>query len=256
MFKKHSVWLVLVLLALPAVPGHAEETVDDIIAAYVETIGGAQAVKAAQSKRMAGTMSMAGTQAPVNIEQKRPQKFRQEIEIQGMTMITAFDGEQAWGVMPMMGKTEAELLGEDQRKLIEVQSDFDGALVDYKEKGHQVELVAKEEVEGTEAYKLKVTMKNGSVLYMYLDTEYYLPFQIQSRIKIQGNEANVTVKLGDYKEVGGILMPYSVEQLIEGAPAGINLTFDKIETNVEVDDARFAMPVKEEAKEEGEKQEG
>ena len=244
MSKKHSVWLVL--MALLAVPGQAEETVDDIIAHNLETIGGEEALKAVETMRMTGTMSMGGMQVPVTIEQKRPGKFRMEMEMQGMKIVTAYDGEQAWGVMPMMGKTEPELLGEDQRKQIENRSEFDGPLVDYKEKGNQVELVGKEDVEGTEAYKLKVTRKSGDVEYVYLDTEYFLPFQTEARISMQGNETNVTVKLGDYQEVGGILMPYSIEQVLEGAPTGANMTFDKIEVNVGIDDSKFTLPAKEE----------
>jgi len=255
MSRKHSIWLVLVLMTLPAVPGQAEETADDVIAHYVETIGGEEALKAVETMRMSGTMSMSGMQAPMTIEQKRPNKFRMEMEIQGMKIIQAFDGEKAWGVMPMMGTTEPELLSEDLQNQLEGQAEFDGPLVDYKEKGHQVELVGKEEVEGTEAYKLKVTRKNGDVVDVYLDTEYYLPFQMRAKVNMQGNEVNVTTKLGDYQEIGGILVPHSYEQVFEGVPAGANMTFDKVEVNVGVDDARFTLPAKEEAKEEG-KEEG
>jgi len=254
MIKKHFVWLVL--MALLAVPGQAEETVDDIIAHHVETIGGKDALKAVTTMRMTGTMSMGGMQVPVTIEQKRPRMFRMEMEMQGMKIITAYDGEKAWGVMPMMGKTEPELLGEDQRKQMESQSEFDGPLVDYEEKGNQVELVGKEDVEGTEAYKLKVTRKSGDVMYLYLDTEYFLPFQTEARISMQGNEMNVTTKLGDYQEVGGILVPYSFEQVFEGAPTGANVTFDKVEVNVDIDDTKFTLPEKKEAKEEEGQKEG
>jgi len=254
MIKKQFMWLAA--LALLAVPGQAEETVDDIIAHHVETIGGKDALKAVKTMRMTGTMSMGGMQVPVTIEQKRPRMIRMEMEMQGMKIITAYDGERAWGVMPMMGKTEPELLSEDQRKQMENQGEFDGPLVDYKEKGNQVELVGKEDVEGTEAYKLKVTRKSGDVVYLYLDTEYFLPFQTETRITMQGNEMNVTTKLGDYQEVGGILVPHSVEQVFEGAPAGANITFDKVEVNVDIDDSTFALPEKKEANEEEGQKEG
>lgn len=254
MTVKHYLWLVL--LALLVVPVQAEESVDDIIAHHVETLGGREALDAVKSMRISGTMSMGGMEAPVTIEQKRPHSFRMEMEMQGMRIITAYDGAKAWGVMPMMGKTEPELLSEDQRKQLESQSEFDGPLVDYKEKGHQVELVGKEDVEGTEAYKLKVTRGNGDVVYYFLDSEYYLPFQTQARIKVQGNEVNVTTKLGDYKEVGGILVPHSYEQSFEGVPQGASMTFQQIEVNVEIDDQQFAMPEKEEKEEGKEKQEG
>lgn len=245
--KKHYLWPLL--LALLVVPAQAEESVDDIIAHHIETLGGEEALDAVHSMRISGKMNMGGMEVPMTIEQKRPDKVRMDMQIQGMTMTRAYDGEHAWGVMPMMGQTEPDLLGEDERKQLVEMSEFDGPLVDYKEKGHQVELLGKEEVEGTEAYKLKVTRSSGDVIYYYLDSEYYLPFQTESRMKMQGNEIKVTTKLGDYQEVGGILMPYSFEQIFEGAPAGANMQIEKIDVNIELDDSKFTMPPKEEKKE-------
>ena len=44
---------------------------------------------------------------------------------------------------------------------------MEGPLVDYRRKGHKVELLGKEKVEGVDAYKLKLTLKGGEVKYIY-----------------------------------------------------------------------------------------
>ena len=48
--------------------------------------------------------------------------------------------------------------------------------------------------------------------------------------------------LGDYKEVGGWYLPFSVESGVKGNPNRSKVTYEKIEANVALDDSRFAKP--------------
>jgi outer membrane lipoprotein-sorting protein len=243
MFKKQFVWLLL--SAMPAVPAVAEQlTLDEIVAKHVESLGGMDALKAVKSARMSAKFNMGGMELPVTMVFKRPSKLRVETEFQGMKVIQAYDGETGWAVVPMMGSTEPTKMADDQLKQMQEQSDFDGPLVDYAKKGHTVELLGKEDVEGTEAYKLEVIKQNGDVLQMYLDSEYFLVFKQEGRVNVQGQEVNATTHLSEYKEVGDILLAHSIEVTPEGAPSGIQITFSDVELNVEVDDAQFAFPEK------------
>lgn len=248
---RHSL-VVATLAAAVALPATADDTVkapavslDEIIATNIESRGGREAMDAAKAARMNGKMAMGpGMEAPFTITFKRPGMLRMEFEIQGMTGIQAYDGENAWGIMPFMGQTEPAALADDQLKQLQDQADFDGPLVDYEEKGHKVEYLETLEVDGTEAHKIKITKKNGDVMTSYLDTEYCLEFKQESRTSIQGNEMNVVIEIGDYKQVGDLMLPHSFNQTIEGAPAGQAITIEKIELNPEVDDSTFAMPEK------------
>lgn len=235
--------LSLAPLCCPAVVGAGEpKTADDVIAKYIEAIGGREKLDSVKTVRMTGKMmAMGGMEIPSTIETKRPNKVRFEFTFQGMTGVRAFDGETGWFTMPFMGKTEPEKMPPDQIKQILDQADMDGPLVDYNKKGHEVELVGKEDVEGTQAYQLKVTKKGGEIEHHFLDAEYFLPIQVKGKYKMQGTELEYTVIPGNYKEVNGLLYAHSVEQRME--PMGGNsMTFEKIEVNVELDDDRFAMP--------------
>lgn len=243
MFKKQFVWLLLsALLAVPAVA--QDMTVDEIIAKNVETRGGMDALKAVKSARTSANISMGGMEMPLSIVFKRPQKIRVDMEIQGMKVVQAFDGETGWTVMPMMGSTEPSRMADDQLTQMKQQSDWDGPLVDYREKGHTVELVGKEDVEGTEAYKLKVTMENGDESHFYLDTDHFLIFKQEGRTNMNGMEVNATTTFSNYKEVGDVVLAFSTEIVAEGAPTGIVFTVNEVELNIDVDDARFAFPEK------------
>src|SRR5438132_1404188 len=101
-----------------------------------------------------------------------------------------------------------------------------------------------DEVEGTDTYKLKVTLANGETRYFYMDTDYYVPIKIETKRIVRGNEIEFETVLGDYKEVAGWYMPYSIEVGAKGSQFKQKIAYDKIEANVPVDDSRFAMPKK------------
>jgi len=235
--------LTLTLIALPAA---AELSLDEILATNLESKGGKESLDALKSVQIEGRLSIQpGMEAPITIQMKRPNHFRMEFSLQGMTGIQAFDGETGWQVMPFGGSSEPEkMTGEDLEGMME-QADFDGPLINYKEKGHKVELLGTEEVDGTEAYKLKLTLSNGSESTLFLDTEYCLEMKTVSKREVQGMSIEVEQVLGDYKEVAGTMMAHSMTQKMQGQP-GPSLTFETVTANVEIDGDRFAMPAVEE----------
>jgi outer membrane lipoprotein-sorting protein len=232
---------VVALLALPAV---AEDlTLDQVLANHYEALGGLDAIKGMDTATFVGRMAMGpGAEAPFKMFFKRPMMARMEFTMQGMTGIQAYDGETAWMIMPFMGKSDPEVMAEDQAKNMQEQADIDGPLVDWQDKGHKVELIGLEDVDGTEAYKIRVDLANGDVRYHYLDSEYFITIKQEGKTTMQGNEVEFEAILSDYKEVGGLMFPHSVESKPKGAPAGQVITIDEIEVGIEVSDDLFAMP--------------
>jgi hypothetical protein len=236
-----------VLLATPV----AAQTLDEIIAKHLEARGGEEKLKALGSLRATGKMSMGpGMEAPFTFEWLKPNSIRMEITLQGMTLVQAFDGKSGWSINPFQGKKDPEPMSADDLKDVEDEADILGVLVDWKQKGHQVELVGKESVEGTQAYKLKVLKKNGDTEIIYLDADAYLPFKEEGKRKIRGQEIEFETSVGDYKEVGGLVFAHSFDSKPKGAPQGQVMTLDKIELGVDVPAVDFVMPEvkKEEAK--------
>jgi hypothetical protein len=234
----------LAILALPTVCASAQ-TADDILAKYVKTIGGMEKIQSVKALRRTGkVIAGGGFEIPIVEENKRPNLVRQDITIQGLTGTNAYDGKNGWKIAPWQGKKDAETMGEGELKSIIDSSDFDGPLLNYKQKGNKVEYVGMDEVEGTDTYKLKVTMANGEVRYYYMDTDYYVPIKIDTKRMIRGAEVEFETVLGDYKEVDGWYIPYSVEVGAKGNPFKQKIAYEKIEANVAIEDGRFAMPKK------------
>ena len=234
--------LTLAGLAVLAAPLQAQTT-DEIIAKYLTNVGGMDKIQAVTTLRRTGKIVLGGGfEAGVIQESKRPNKLRQEFVFQGMTGVNAYDGKTGWKIEPWQGKKDPEALSEEEMKQIVEDADFDEPLVNYRQKGNKVEFVGTEQVEGTDVYKLKVTLASGDLRYYYMDTDHYVPIKIDIKRMIRGAEQEFETTLGDYKAVAGWYLPYSIETTRKGSEDTQKITFEKIEANVPVDDGRFAKP--------------
>jgi outer membrane lipoprotein-sorting protein len=234
--------LVALGLALVAAQGSAQ-TLDEILAGHYKALGGLDKVKAVKSMRLTGEMTVGpGILAPFTLEMKRPNRMRIDITIQGMTGTQAYDGETAWMQMPFMGKKDPEPMPAEEAKDAAEQADMDGVLVDSAAKGHKVELVGKESVDGADAWKLKVTTKGGDVVTIYLEADSLLQIRSERKRTIRGSEMEFEQSIGDYKAVDGLMLPHSFESGPKGAPTRQKMTVTKVEMNPAIDDAKFKMP--------------
>jgi outer membrane lipoprotein-sorting protein len=225
------------LQALPA------RSADEIVARYVKAIGGMEKLSAIKTLKRSGKFtSPGGSEARVVQENKRPDRVRQELTQQGMVGVTAYDGTTGWKIEPWRGKKDVESLGENELKAILEDADFDGPLVGYREKGNQVELAGAEPIEGTDTYKLKVTLKNGDVLFYFMDAEFFVPIKIERKRIVRGAERESETMLGDYKEVAGVYYPHSYESGAKGNANRAKTVYDRIEANVPLDDSEFKPP--------------
>lgn len=234
-----SVGLTALAAALPA----PAQTVDEVLARHLEARGGQAAVDAFTSLRARGRAVFGGgAEAPFTYEWKRPDRFRFELTLGGTTEIDACDGETCWIVEPPE-QPQPGPMPPQQRMMLNDAVDILGPLVGPQAKGHTVALLGREEVEGTPAFKLAVTKKNGFAEVSYLDAEHFLEIlQVETYSMPGGGELKMVVTWGDYKEVGGVLVPHYWERHPEGAPRGMTLMFEHMEANPDIPDGRFAMP--------------
>jgi outer membrane lipoprotein-sorting protein len=232
----------LALAARVAVPASAQ-TLDEVLAKNYKAKGGLDTLKAVKTTRVTGTITIGpGIEAPFVLEQKRPNMMRMEITVQGMAIVQAYDGKVGWQLNPLGGRKDPEPMSEDSLKQAEEQADMDGPLIDYKAKGHTVELLGKEKVEGSDVYKVRVTLKNGDVRDFFIDADSFLEIRTEGKTKVRGSEVEGESSIGDYKEVSGMMLPFAMEMGQKGSPQRQKLAISKAEINVPIDDARFKMP--------------
>lgn len=238
----HKFLLGIVGLLLFASQAARAQTADEIIAKYIQKIGGMEKLQAIKTMRATGKFSGGGGfEAVIVDESRRPNLQRNEFRIQGMTAVSAFDGKTGWKIEPFQGKKDPESLSEDELKSY-TDGDFDESLVNYKQKNIKVEYVGKDEFEGSEVFKLKATLPSGTVKHYYLDTDYYVPIKIETKRMIRGAEVESEAILGDYKEVAGVYFPHSFEVGPKGSQFKAKITYEKMEANVALEDKQFARP--------------
>jgi len=234
---------LLILAAMLLLPAAiCAQTVDEIIAKNIQAHGGMDKLKSVSSRTESAKFSAGSFKADVRLVNKRPGHVRMEFIIQGMAQVRAYDGKAGWQVNPFSGRREAELLSEDDMKDLVVEGDIDGPLVDYKQKGHTAELMGHDSVEGTDCYKVQLTLKNGDIRTYYLDTDSYLELKLETRTFIRGAPQESETYYGDYEQIGGMYFPFAIEQGQKGNPERVNLTVEKVEINPQADDALFTMP--------------
>jgi hypothetical protein len=235
---------VIVLIAVCCFNAFSfSQTVDELIAKNIEAKGGMEKMKAIKTVRMTGKFEGGdGFTASIGQENQRPNLIRETFKLQGMTSVEAFDGTNGWQIQPFGGKKDPEMLGEDDLRDLLLDADFDGPLVDYKEKGNTVEYLGHDEVDGDDALRLKVTLKNGDLVYYYLDPDTFIEIRKEVQQFIRGSVRDHVVGLGSYKPVAGVMFPFSISRGPKNHPDEQTFTVQKIEVNVVIDPADFALP--------------
>jgi hypothetical protein len=87
-----------------------------------------------------------------------------------------------------------------------------------------------------------VTLKSGDLKYYYLDPDYFLEIRITTRRIVRGTEREFEMDLGNYEQVDGVYVPFSLEIGPKGAPKSQKVTVERVEFNQPVNDAIFSFP--------------
>src|SRR5579883_2567167 len=194
----------------PVDPALAAQT-DDIVARHVAALGGVDKLRAIKTLRMTGHARF-GIDSPLEVDfataQARPGSARTEVSFQGMTSVDAFDGKDAWSTDPWEGRRVAFRMSADDAKSLVRFADVDGALVDWRTKGHRVEYMGTEEIDGSKAHKLRVILKDGDVQYRYLDPATMLEIRTVTETWIRGTQHVSVTDYSDYEQVAGVWMAF------------------------------------------------
>ena len=209
--KNLIIFGIFILLLVCAQFAQAQ-TVDEVINKHVAALGGKEKLSKIQNVVMEGNLTVQGTEISLNLTQVNNKLNRQDINAMGMHGFDMMTATEGWQYMPFQGMQKPEPKTADEVK--ESQSDLDiaGPLVDYAAKGHKMELVGKEDVEGTECYKIKASLAGGKQLTLFIDPASSMIIRTKEKRKMNGQEMDLQTDFSDYKEVEGVKMPYSITQ--------------------------------------------
>jgi len=265
---------------------HNNLTAEEIVSRNVAARGGLQAWRAVQSISESGRLGAGGdqrgtaqnpgltppggrgkmkaepssprlaqeAQLPFVLEMQRPRKQRFEIQFRGQTAVQVYDGANGWKLRPYLNRLDVEPYTSDEIKMASMQSELDGPLVDYAAKGTRIELAALDKVEGRETYKLKLTLKTGQTMHVWIDAQTFLETKVEGQPRrLDGKMHPVEVYYSDYRSVNGLQIPFLLEtkvlpfesteqqRSVSSFPAE-KIVIEKVVVNPKLGASRFTKP--------------
>ena len=215
------------------------QTADEIANKHIDAIGGKDNWKKIKSVIMDGTMSFQGIDIAVTTTSVHNTGSRQDLNIMGQANYIIMTPTAGWMYMPVQGQTNVEPMTEEMVKKGADELDTQGALVDYKEKGHALEYLGKEDVEGTECHKLKLTLKGGKVTTYFIDPASFLLLKSTAKQEVNGQEMEMTTGYSNYQKLPeGISMPMTISVPL-GPGMNADMVISKIQINKEVPATTF-----------------
>ncbi len=233
--------ILFAFLSFVLVSAHAQTT-DDIIQKFSANMGGLDAFNKITSAKMTGTVSMQGNDLSLTTQIINGKAMRTDVELQGTAVTNCYYNGKGWKINPFQGATSPTEVTGSELNEFKTQSMLANQLMDYKARGHQVEMQGEEAVEGVKTFKIKLTNKDDgkATTYFISIADYTLIKSVATR-EMMGQELEVETYYSDLKETGGVKFFMSRSQKINGEEFQV-IKFDKIELNVAIDEKIFAMP--------------
>jgi len=183
-----------------------------------------------------------GTKIKADAVYKRPNQCRLDFRLKNIHMIESYDGTTPWTKNPLLGITKpVELKGDQATKILKT-CEFDAPLINHKEKGHELEYLGVEDVDGRKAYVIKIDHKIDDGETYFIDADTFLPFMVQGTTDINGVSKIVITLVDNYIETRDIVIPYHYEFAVEDGKGVEILDIKSVELNSEVDESIFLMP--------------
>lgn len=241
---------VLPLLMCPFAAANGQ-TADELVAKNLAARGGADKLGAIHAIVTTGELRLPGD-FKLSYKETRERldpatdacAVRIDAALQGLTLVQAYDGKDGWRINPFEGRKDAERMAADETRELADQGSIDGALLAARVKGSQIEYLGREDIDGTEAYKLRVSQPDGTVFTYYLDPDVYLEIRVVERRTIRGAEKETETDFGDYEKVAGVYFPFSIASGPKNAADSDKqiVTISSADANTAVSPALFAMP--------------
>lgn len=166
-----------------------------------------------------------------------------DVSVMGMTQTTVVNGDAGWANNPFMGKMDPEPLTADQVKSMSDMTDVDGTLVGYKEKGYTLEYMGKEDVDGTEAHKIKINKGGKRSEYTFIDPASFYEIKNIRVEEVDGQEVETATVYSNFKTQDGLVFPFTIQQN-DPMMGGSTVTVTSVTINPLVDQKTFVMPGK------------
>ncbi|MGP8217034.1 MAG: hypothetical protein ACLQQ4_15810 [Bacteroidia bacterium] len=235
--------LLLAGLALAAVSATAQ-TADEIINKYADAVGGRKKLEGIKNLYMEGSVDAQGQKIPMKLWFVIKKSMRQEIIFNGMTQYTIVRNDSGWVFSPFQGQTKAEPMTAEDVKSQQPDLDAPGLdLIDYKERGYKVTMQGKDNIDGTDVYKIEEQISDSNVQTYYIDPDSYYVIRVHVKKTVNGKVEEVNEDFSDYQKTPeGFVFPMTqnIGSDDDQGGGGGTMKFTVIKVNTEIDPKLFS----------------
>ncbi|HEX2695651.1 MAG TPA: hypothetical protein VHP61_07835 [Acidobacteriota bacterium] len=241
--KKTLIWVLAGAFVISSLPvmGYGQEA-GDILNGMIEAQGGRKVLEGLKDTTISGTMELIqqGMNATLTLYQKEPNLLRMDIEIMGMVVTQAFDGQKGWFLNPQTGA--AQDMDENMNKEFKRQALGNDSLLNPAKYGITYAYKGKEKAGDKECLVLEQTMSDGHKSTLYIDPDTHLMARTKTTTMAQtgGGEVQSETIFGDYRKEGDVLMAHALTILQDGAEFA-RMTLTKVTYNSGLEDSLFQM---------------
>jgi outer membrane lipoprotein-sorting protein len=221
------------------------QNAEEIVAKHIAAIGGDNwaTVEAVKSEAKISADGAPGMSIMMNMLAVRDKSLRMDVSVMGMTQTTVLNGDGGWSTNPFMNQMDPEPLTADMVKSMKDMTDVDGTLVGYKAKGYTLEYVGTEDVDGTEAIKIKINKGGNRSEYSFFDPATYFEIKNIRVEEVDGKISETATTYSNFKNQAGLIFPFTIQQN-DPNMGGSTVTVTTVTINPLVDTKTFEMPTK------------
>ena len=237
-------WLTLCLLGMFIVSISSltvySQTAEEIVQKMIEANGGRKALESIDDTTMTGTIDLIqnGLSGELTVYKKEPGKMRFDLEVMGMVITQAYDGNLAWWTNPQTGATE-EMPESEAASMIRDALPTD-AIINPEKYGISFEYKGKETLDGKDHYIIEQTYADGFKLALYVDCASYLTTKSKGTMSSAMGEVEFEQVAADYKKVNGLMVAHTVTTYVNGTESRV-ITLTDIQYNTGLEDSLFMM---------------
>ncbi|WP_421919069.1 hypothetical protein [Marinifilum sp.] len=234
-----------VMIALFMMPAFVwAQTAEEIISKHITAHGGKDKWAKVKALKISGRFTAFSLEKEFTCYKTKCGAYYADLYLGEKHVFEGFNGKCGWTIDPWQEIDYARNINASETNVFKQKAEFFTPFLNYKERGHKVEYLGKENVDGLEMFVIELTREDGKSEKWYLDTNTYLEYKCEAPWVDFAQSVPAEMYYDDFREVDGLIIPFFIERIFWQRDRITQI--ENIEVNPKVDTSLFAMPKRKE----------
>jgi outer membrane lipoprotein-sorting protein len=192
-------------------------SLDEVVERNTAAMGGHAAIEAVQSIQIDLHIKDPSFEMDGTYYAARPGKMRIDVIADGKHVFTeAFDGQSGW---QWEGKGEQKPATEKATAALRHGVELPGKLFglhELKARGHKIELIGREQIDGVNYYVLQLILNDGYTVSLYVDPNSWLVTRRRDvrplHVDVDPTPTTIEQVSSDFRDVNGVKFPFATTE--------------------------------------------